>query len=107
MHLLAHHPDFEGVDTSDVEVLKSIAKYLEDYFEVFVTSENLSFFFQLALSIKTVRDKQSPDDSDVRLPLRSLAPALSTPGADARSIAASPEPLHPCLLYTSPSPRDS
>ncbi|GAA5907023.1 hypothetical protein JCM8208_004491 [Rhodotorula glutinis] len=63
-HLLAHHPDFEGVDTSDAEVLKSIAKYLEDYFEIFVTSENLSFFFQLALKIKTVRDKQTPDQSE-------------------------------------------
>ncbi|GAA5836905.1 hypothetical protein JCM9279_007697 [Rhodotorula babjevae] len=63
-HLLAHHPDFEGVDTSDAVVLKSIAKYLEDYFDIFVTSENLSFFFQLALKIKTVRDKQTPDQSE-------------------------------------------
>ncbi|GAA5921167.1 hypothetical protein JCM3775_004123 [Rhodotorula graminis] len=63
-HLLAHHPDFEGVDTSDAVVLKSIAKYLEDYFDIFVTSENLSFFFQLALKIKTVRDKQLPDRSE-------------------------------------------
>ncbi|KPV72536.1 uncharacterized protein RHOBADRAFT_29677, partial [Rhodotorula graminis WP1] len=63
-HILAHHPDFEGVDTSDAVVLKSIAKYLEDYFDIFVTSENLSFFFQLALKIKTVRDKQLPDRSE-------------------------------------------
>ncbi|GAA6049962.1 hypothetical protein JCM3770_007070 [Rhodotorula araucariae] len=65
LHLLAHHPDFEGADTTDVEILKVIAKYIEEYLEIFATAENLSFFYHLALSAKSVRDRQAPDSENL------------------------------------------
>ncbi|BGP42871.1 Sister chromatid cohesion protein pds5 [Rhodotorula kratochvilovae] len=65
LHLLAHHPDFDGADTSDVEILKSIAKYIEEYLEIFATAENLSFFYHLALSAKSVRDRHAPDSENL------------------------------------------
>ncbi|GJN93116.1 hypothetical protein Rhopal_006161-T1 [Rhodotorula paludigena] len=65
LHLLAHHPDFETADSSDIEVLRSIAKYIVDYLEIFATAENCSYLFHLALSLKTVRDRQSKDSENV------------------------------------------
>ncbi|GAA6036323.1 hypothetical protein JCM8097_001667 [Rhodosporidiobolus ruineniae] len=61
VHMLAHHPDFEGAGANgepDVEELKSIAKYLELYFEIFVTNENVAYFYSLAQRLKTVQDKE-------------------------------------------------
>ncbi|GAA6010454.1 hypothetical protein JCM10207_001312 [Rhodosporidiobolus poonsookiae] len=59
IHLLAHHPDFEG-DDHDVEEIKTVAKYFEFYFDIFATAENISYLFYLASRIKTVSDRQSP-----------------------------------------------
>lgn len=33
--------------------------YLEEYIDIFATSENVSYLYHLALKVKTVRDKQS------------------------------------------------
>ncbi|BGP10818.1 Sister chromatid cohesion protein pds5 [Rhodotorula toruloides] len=60
IHLLAHHPDLDpDVDHVEPESIKFMARYLEEYIDIFATSENVSYLYHLALKVKTVRDKQS------------------------------------------------
>ncbi|GAA5968515.1 hypothetical protein JCM11641_007665 [Rhodosporidiobolus odoratus] len=56
VHMLAHHPDFEG-EEHEAEDVKTMAKYFELYFDVFVTADNISYLYYLASRVKTVRDK--------------------------------------------------
>ncbi|BGP34804.1 Sister chromatid cohesion protein pds5 [Rhodotorula toruloides] len=60
IHLLAHHPDLDpDVEHVEAESIKFMARYLEEYIDIFATSENVSYLYHLALKVKTVRDKQS------------------------------------------------
>lgn len=60
IHLLAHHPDFEG-EEHDEEEIATMSKYLEMYLETLATQDNVSFLWHLAGKIKSVRDKHSPE----------------------------------------------
>ncbi|GEM10842.1 cohesin-associated protein Pds5 [Rhodotorula toruloides] len=61
IHLLAHHPDLDPeVDHVEPETVKFMARYLDEYIDIFATSENVSYLYHLAQKVKTVRDKQSP-----------------------------------------------
>ncbi|KAF8223437.1 cohesin-associated protein Pds5 [Tricholoma matsutake] len=55
LHLLAHHPDF---NTSHDDLL-DIAKYVQFYLNLIVTSDNVSLLYHLAMKGKTVRDSES------------------------------------------------
>jgi sister-chromatid-cohesion protein PDS5 len=70
IHLLAHHPDYEGelVGSSEdnVDELKNLAKYLELYFEVFASAENVGYLFYLAATVKTVQDAKGKEYNSVR-----------------------------------------
>ncbi|BGP02903.1 Sister chromatid cohesion protein pds5 [Rhodotorula toruloides] len=60
IYLLAHHPDLDpDVEHVEAESIKFMARYLEEYIDIFATSENISYLYHLALKVKTVRDKQS------------------------------------------------
>ncbi|SGY76821.1 BQ5605_C005g03519 [Microbotryum silenes-dioicae] len=58
LHLLAHHPDFEGEEHDEGEIA-TMAKYIEFYLECLATKENAPYLFHLALKVKTMRDAHS------------------------------------------------
>ncbi|GAA5874265.1 hypothetical protein JCM1840_000617 [Sporobolomyces johnsonii] len=60
IHLLAHHPDFEGQE-HDADEIKLMAKYFELYLNCLATSENVSLLYHLALKVKGVRDHASSE----------------------------------------------
>ncbi|KAI8986667.1 armadillo-type protein [Trametes punicea] len=61
LHLLAHHPDFK----IEHEYLPDIAKYIQFYLDLVATNENVSLLYHLALKVKTVRDAESHNSSEV------------------------------------------
>lgn len=63
IHLLAHHPDFEGDDHDDDDIA-TMSKYVEMYIDCITTEQNAPYLFHLALKVKTVRDKDGDEDHD-------------------------------------------
>lgn len=63
LHLLAHHPNF----SLDVQDLRITSKYIEFYMDCVANNENVSLLYYLAGQLKTVRDAESQNDSEVKL----------------------------------------
>lgn len=63
VHLLAHHPDFDGDDHDDDDIA-TMSKYVEMYIDCVATEQNAPYLYHLALKIKTVRDKDGDEDHD-------------------------------------------
>ncbi|KAJ3054863.1 hypothetical protein HK097_000619, partial [Rhizophlyctis rosea] len=68
LHLLAHHPD----TTVEVDDLGMASVYIEFFVGVVATSENMSFLFQSAAQLKTVKDLHA-EDSTVLYALSEMA----------------------------------
>jgi sister chromatid cohesion protein PDS5 len=84
LHLLAHHPDLDklndvaGEDSSEAdgeeatpkqtkhETLLSLSKYIQFYVDQLVNAENISLIYHLALKVKTVRDAEGDEASEVQ-----------------------------------------
>ncbi|GAA5863155.1 hypothetical protein JCM8547_002814 [Rhodosporidiobolus lusitaniae] len=75
LHMLAHHPDFEGSEAG-LDELNSMAKYIELYFEIFASAENVSYLFYLANAVKNVQDKKAKGQSEHLYILSELAQHL-------------------------------
>ena len=56
-HILAHHPDFS------VDELDSFERYCTFFLETIATSDNISYLYQLANQMKTVRDRFLEDST--------------------------------------------
>ncbi|KAF9235796.1 armadillo-type protein [Melanogaster broomeanus] len=81
LHLLAHHPDFATAH----ENMQEMAKYIEFYLDLIVSSENISFLYHLTMKAKTVRDAESHTYSENLYAMSELAQELIRTRAQGRS----------------------
>lgn len=78
LHTLAHHPDYslEETELPDIARLELfclsrrllmliLCRYIEFYLDCVANSENSSMLYHLALKLKTVRDAESEEYSEV------------------------------------------
>ncbi|KAK4052801.1 Sister chromatid cohesion protein pds5 [Microbotryomycetes sp. JL201] len=86
IHLLAHHPDFEG-DEHDKEEISSMSKYIEMYLDLLATERNVSYLWHLAQIMKTIQDRTVPECNTNLYILSELAQHLIKQKAKAHSWA--------------------
>ena len=91
LHLLAHHPDFEMTHPSIVEMSRSAEfassmfsdiedfcyyRYIRFYALTVATADNVSLLFHLAEKLKTIRDAESDQYSEVCILTAKLPPSI-------------------------------
>ncbi|KAK4057405.1 Sister chromatid cohesion protein pds5 [Microbotryomycetes sp. JL221] len=97
IHLLAHHPDFEGQE-HDSEEIATMSKYIEMYLETLASERNISFLWHLAMRVKSVRDKTSSEYDMNLYILSELAQLLIKRKATAHGWAISSLPNNTTML---------